>query len=117
MLNDSPKGIRPVYSQLSISRVQFCSSRGYLLRSIIHAAVVVILKKKTQMGEERKQERKYCIIDAVVNVIYTDGIDRKIDSKGVRKKEITKFFVAHLNCSKTVMQMSNLTGIIIRLKH
>lgn len=31
------------YSQLSISRVQFCSSSGYLLRSIIHAAVVVIL--------------------------------------------------------------------------
>lgn len=32
------------YSQLSISRVQFCSSSGYLLRSIIHAAVVVILE-------------------------------------------------------------------------
>lgn len=32
------------YSQLSISRVQFCSSNGYLLRSIIHAAVVVILE-------------------------------------------------------------------------
>lgn len=32
------------YSQLSISRVQFCSSSGYLLKSIIHAAVVVILE-------------------------------------------------------------------------
>lgn len=32
------------YSQLSISRVQFCSSSGYLLRSIMHAAVVVILE-------------------------------------------------------------------------
>lgn len=29
--------------QLSISRVQFCSSSGYLLRSIMQAAVVVIL--------------------------------------------------------------------------
>lgn len=35
---------RSDYSQLSISRVQFCSSSGYLLRSIIHAAVVVILE-------------------------------------------------------------------------
>lgn len=32
------------YSQLSISSVQFCSSRGYLLRSIMQAAVVVILE-------------------------------------------------------------------------
>ncbi len=32
--------------QLSISRVQFCSSRGYLLRSIMQAAVVVILQRK-----------------------------------------------------------------------
>lgn len=32
------------YSQLSISSVQFCSSSGYLLRSIIQAAVVVILE-------------------------------------------------------------------------
>lgn len=31
--------------QLSISRVQFCSSKGYLLRSIMQAAVVVILKQ------------------------------------------------------------------------
>lgn len=37
--------------QLSISRVQFCSSRGYLLRSIMQAAVVVILKpKKSEMS-------------------------------------------------------------------
>lgn len=78
VLNDSPKGIRPVYSQLSISRVQFCSSRGYLLRSIIHAAVVVILKKKTPMGEERK----YCVICAVVNVTDIDSIDRRRDSEG-----------------------------------
>ena len=34
--------------QLSISRVQFCSSKGYLLRSIMHAAVVVILKQNRQ---------------------------------------------------------------------
>lgn len=34
------------YLQLSISSVQFCSSRGYLRRSIIHAAVVVILENK-----------------------------------------------------------------------
>lgn len=46
--------IRSFYSQLSISRVQFCSSSGYLLRSIMHAAVVVILNKETQ---ERTQER------------------------------------------------------------
>lgn len=31
--------------QLSISRVQFCSSKGYLRRSIMQAAVVVILKQ------------------------------------------------------------------------
>lgn len=37
--------------QLSISRVQFCSSKGYLLRSIMQAAVVVILKpKKSEMS-------------------------------------------------------------------
>lgn len=36
------------YLQLSISSVQFCSSSGYLLRSIIQAAVVVILG----MGEK-----------------------------------------------------------------
>lgn len=40
----SPKDLSPLHSQLSISRVQFCSSRGYLLRSIMQAAVVVILK-------------------------------------------------------------------------
>ena len=34
--------------QLSISKVQFCSSSGYRLRSIIQAAVVVILEKKYQ---------------------------------------------------------------------
>lgn len=34
-----------IYSQLSISSVQFCSSSGYLLRSIMQAAVVVILKR------------------------------------------------------------------------
>lgn len=33
--------------QLSISRVQFCSSNGYLLRSIMQAAVVVILETHT----------------------------------------------------------------------
>ena len=33
-------------SQLSISNVQFCSSSGYRLRSIIQAAVVVILKRR-----------------------------------------------------------------------
>lgn len=37
------------YVQLSISRVQFCSSNGYLLKSIIQAAVVVILKYKHQV--------------------------------------------------------------------
>ena len=37
-----------LYSQLSISKVQFCSSSGYLRRSIIQAAVVVILR-----GERR----------------------------------------------------------------
>ncbi len=41
------------YSQLSISSVQFCSSRGYLLKSIMHAAVVVILIKKKTETEER----------------------------------------------------------------
>lgn len=47
--------IRSLYSQLSISRVQFCSSRGYLLRSIIHAAVVVILEiEDTDGGGEEK---------------------------------------------------------------
>lgn len=34
------------YLQLSISRVQFCSSRGYLLKSIMQAAVVVILGRR-----------------------------------------------------------------------
>lgn len=34
------------YLQLSISRVQFCSSRGYLLKSIMQAAVVVILERR-----------------------------------------------------------------------
>lgn len=34
------------YLQLSISSVQFCSSSGYLRRSIIQAAVVVILGRK-----------------------------------------------------------------------
>jgi len=38
-----------MYIQLSISRVQFCSSNGYLLKSIIQAAVVVILKYKHQI--------------------------------------------------------------------
>lgn len=33
-----------VYAQLSISSVQFCWSRGYLRKSIMQAAVVVILK-------------------------------------------------------------------------
>lgn len=36
---------RVVYAQLSISSVQFCWSRGYLRRSIMQAAVVVILKE------------------------------------------------------------------------
>lgn len=40
--------------QLSISRVQFCSSRGYLLRSIMHAAVVVILRRDAAMHHERQ---------------------------------------------------------------
>lgn len=34
------------HSQLSISSVQFCSSSGYRLRSIMQAAVVVILNVK-----------------------------------------------------------------------
>lgn len=34
--------------QLSISNVQFCSSSGYRLRSIMQAAVVVILEEKWQ---------------------------------------------------------------------
>lgn len=34
------------YAQLSISSVQFCWSSGYLRRSIMQAAVVVILKGK-----------------------------------------------------------------------
>lgn len=33
------------YAQLSISSVQFCWSSGYLRRSIMQAAVVVILKE------------------------------------------------------------------------
>lgn len=37
-------------SQLSISRVQFCSSKGYLLRSIMQAAVVVILQQNPKKG-------------------------------------------------------------------
>lgn len=44
--------------QLSISRVQFCSSRGYLLRSIMHAAVVVILWRDTAMHHERQTRHK-----------------------------------------------------------
>lgn len=39
--------------QLSISRVQFCSSKGYLLRSIMQAAVVVILKPKKSETSDR----------------------------------------------------------------
>lgn len=39
------------YAQLSISNVQFCWSRGYLRRSIMQAAVVVILKE-----DERKKK-------------------------------------------------------------
>lgn len=34
--------------QLSISNVQFCSSSGYRLRSIMQAAVVVILEENWQ---------------------------------------------------------------------
>jgi len=44
--------------QLSISRVQFCSSRGYRLRSIIQAAVVVILEKGQQENRERRVEKR-----------------------------------------------------------
>lgn len=44
--------------QLSISRVQFCSSRGYLLKSIMHAAVVVILWRDTAMHHERQTRHK-----------------------------------------------------------
>lgn len=44
--------------QLSISRVQFCSSRGYRLRSIMHAAVVVILWTDTVMHHERQTRQK-----------------------------------------------------------
>lgn len=60
--------IRSLYSQLSISRVQFCSSRGYLLRSIIHAAVVVILEKEdTDGGEERRIFEKLYVIFIIVS--------------------------------------------------
>lgn len=45
------EGGREAYAQLSISSVQFCWSRGYLRRSIMQAAVVVILK-----GEGRKKK-------------------------------------------------------------
>lgn len=38
------------YLQLSISKVQFCSSSGYLRRSIMQAAVVVILKAKMALN-------------------------------------------------------------------
>lgn len=38
------------HSQLSISSVQFCSSSGYRLRSIIQAAVVVILNAEQRQG-------------------------------------------------------------------
>lgn len=41
------------YSQLSISRVQFCSSRGYLLKSIMQAAVVVILRREDRKRTDR----------------------------------------------------------------
>lgn len=40
-----PHKMRSSNLQLSISRVQFCSSSGYLLRSIMQAAVVVILNQ------------------------------------------------------------------------
>lgn len=46
-------GTRARYPQLSISRVQFCSSSGYRLRSIMQAAVVVILKHRARRGERR----------------------------------------------------------------
>lgn len=45
--------------QLSISRVQFCSSSGYLLRSIMQAAVVVILgAQKEADGALGKKTKK-----------------------------------------------------------
>lgn len=56
--------------QLSISNVQFCSSSGYRLRSIMQAAVVVILEEKWQCEllvlkskcrrEETKTTNKKC---------------------------------------------------------
>lgn len=52
--------------QLSISRVQFCSSSGYLLRSIMQAAVVVIL----QQNENRREAHKSG--DLVLNGVETD---------------------------------------------
>ena len=52
------------YLQLSISRVQFCSSRGYLLKSIMQAAVVVILQRKdtNRTGDEMMSVRQKQII-------------------------------------------------------
>lgn len=46
----SQEGQKVQHSQLSISSVQFCSSSGYRLRSIIQAAVVVILNAKQRQG-------------------------------------------------------------------
>lgn len=47
--------------QLSISRVQFCSSSGYLLRSIMQAAVVVIL------NQNKTERRARYLSDIVLN--------------------------------------------------
>lgn len=62
------------YSQLSISRVQFCSSSGYLLRSIMHAAVVVILwgnrtrghREHTMFIKSTSETRKKLFNDFIV---------------------------------------------------
>lgn len=83
-LTVGPKGLRSFYSQLSISRVQFCSSRGYLRRSIIHAAVVVILEKRTHMGEERRQGRIFEILCGVCVDRKMDGNLKKKGGGGVR---------------------------------
>lgn len=50
----SQEGQKVQHSQLSISSVQFCSSSGYLRKSIIHAAVVVIL----QIWSEKQHNTK-----------------------------------------------------------
>lgn len=48
-------GRHEAYAQLSISSVQFCWSRGYLLRSIMQAAVVVILKGEKNKGRHESR--------------------------------------------------------------